>query len=94
MNNYQISPKDLTNSTESTSKKQASFLWRSNRRPRCRKCYEHKLVTIPHSKISNKLIQLMNVSSQYDTYISKIKASIDEIVDKDQSLAAQIGGLS
>ena len=55
---------------------------------------ENKLVTIPHSKISNKLIQLMNVSSQYDTYISKIKASIDEIVDKDQSLAAQIGGLS
>ena len=36
----------------------------------------------------------MNVSSQYDTYISKIKASINEIVDKDQSLAAQIGGLS
>ena len=34
---------------------------------------ENKLVTMPHSKISYKLTQLTNVSSQYDTYISKIK---------------------
>ncbi|MCG2466531.1 hypothetical protein K4P56_05985 [Staphylococcus epidermidis] len=55
---------------------------------------ENKLVTIPHSKISYKLTQLTNVSSQYDTYISKIKTSINEIIAKDQSLASQIGDLA
>ncbi|MGW8040037.1 hypothetical protein ACWEX2_07385 [Staphylococcus xylosus] len=54
---------------------------------------ENKLVTMPHSKISNKLTQLTNVSSQYDTYVLKIKTSINEIVAKDQSLASQIGDL-
>lgn len=55
---------------------------------------ENKLVTMPHSKISYKLTQLTNVSSQYDTYISKIKTSINEIIEKDQSLASQIGDLA
>ncbi|MGW7807966.1 hypothetical protein ACWESC_10710 [Staphylococcus xylosus] len=55
---------------------------------------ENKLVTMPHSKISYKLTQLTNVSSQYDTYISKIKTSINEIIAKDQSLASQIGDLA
>lgn len=55
---------------------------------------ENKLVTMPHSRISYKLTQLTNVSSQYDTYISKIKTSINEIIAKDQSLASQIGDLA
>lgn len=55
---------------------------------------ENKLVTMPHSKISHKLTQLTNVSSQYDTYVSKIKTSINEIIAKDQSLASQIGDLA
>ncbi|HHD0803747.1 TPA: hypothetical protein ACN103_001879 [Staphylococcus aureus] len=55
---------------------------------------ENKLVTMPHSKISHKLMQLTNVSSQYDTYASKIKTSINEIIAKDQSLASQIGDLA
>ncbi|MHD0396294.1 hypothetical protein ACY2DA_00200 [Staphylococcus simulans] len=54
---------------------------------------ENKLVTIPHTKISNKLTQLMNVSSQYNAYVLKIKMSINEIVSKDQLLASQIGDL-
>lgn len=55
---------------------------------------EHKLVTMPQSKISHKLTQLANVSTQYDTYVSKIKTSINEIIAKDQSLASQIGDLA
>lgn len=55
---------------------------------------ENKLVTMPQSKISHKLTQLANVSSQYDTYVSKIKTSINEIIAKDQSLASQIGDLA
>ncbi|PTH59906.1 hypothetical protein BU599_07755 [Staphylococcus arlettae] len=55
---------------------------------------ENKLVTMPLSKISHKLTQLTNVSLQFNTYVLKIKTSINEIVAKDQSLASQIGDLA
>lgn len=54
---------------------------------------EYKLVTTPQNKISIKLSQLSNVSLQYSMYVSKIKNSINEIVNKDQMLASQIGSL-
>lgn len=54
---------------------------------------EYKLVTTPQNKISIKLSQLSNVSLQYSMYVSKIKNSINEIINKDQMLASQIGSL-
>ena len=54
---------------------------------------EYKLVTTPQNEISIKLSHLSNVSSQYSMYVSKIKNSINEIVNKDQMLASQIGSL-
>ncbi|MFV8748536.1 hypothetical protein ACNNMT_10870 [Staphylococcus epidermidis] len=54
---------------------------------------EYKLVTAPQNEISIKLRELSNISSQYSIYVSKIKNSINEIVNKDQMLASQIGSL-
>lgn len=54
---------------------------------------ENKLVTTPQNEISIKLRELSNISSQCSIYVSKIKNSINEIVNKDQMLASQIGSL-
>ena len=50
-----------------------SFRWRVLNALDVGNVNENKLVTMPHSKISYKLTQLTNVSSQYDTYISKLR---------------------
>ncbi|MEX2948364.1 hypothetical protein ABH521_006755 [Staphylococcus warneri] len=54
---------------------------------------ENRLVTEPHQKITNRITQLTQVSTQYTAYIRKIGKSIEKIVDKDQALAGQISGV-
>ncbi|AJC94933.1 hypothetical protein [Staphylococcus hyicus] len=55
--------------------------------------YEDKLVTIPFEKISEKLKKLNATATQYREFITKVEDSIDEIINNDQMLANQIGGL-
>lgn len=55
--------------------------------------YEDKLVTTPIDKISEKLKKLNATATQYREFITKVEDSIDEIINNDQMLANQIGGL-
>ncbi|UXU57328.1 hypothetical protein MUA95_00450 [Staphylococcus agnetis] len=55
--------------------------------------YEDKLVTIPFEKISEKLKKLNATATQYREFITKVEDSINQIINKDQMLANQIGGL-
>ncbi|MDT3937559.1 hypothetical protein RPL47_04595, partial [Staphylococcus aureus] len=47
----------------------------------------------PKQMISAKEKQLSTIGSSISNYITRVRSSINEIVDKDQALASQIGGL-
>lgn len=54
---------------------------------------ESSMVGEPKQMISAKEKQLSTIGSSISNYITKVRSSINEIVDKDQVLASQIGGL-
>lgn len=51
------------------------------------------MVGDPEQMISAKERQLSTIGSSISYYILRVRTSINEIVDKDQVLASQIGGL-
>lgn len=51
------------------------------------------MVGDPEQMISAKERQLSTIGSSVSNYILRVRSSINEIVDKDQVLASQIGGL-
>ncbi|MCQ9291541.1 hypothetical protein NQ016_08545 [Staphylococcus hyicus] len=55
--------------------------------------YEDKMVTTPIDKINEKVKKLNATATQYREFITKAEDSIDEIINNDQMLANQIGGL-
>lgn len=55
--------------------------------------YEDKLVTTPIDKISEKLKKLNATATQYREFITKVEDGINQIINNDQMLANQIGGL-
>ncbi|WP_415410859.1 hypothetical protein [Staphylococcus agnetis] len=55
--------------------------------------YEDKMVTTPIDKINEKVKKLNATAAQYSDFITKVEDSIDEIINNDQMLANQIGGL-
>ncbi|NJI00840.1 hypothetical protein GLV88_10200 [Staphylococcus hyicus] len=55
--------------------------------------YEDKMVTTPIDKINEKVKKLNATATQYREFITKVEDSIDEIINNDQMLANQIGGL-
>ncbi|WP_275114432.1 hypothetical protein [Staphylococcus argenteus] len=54
---------------------------------------ESSMVGEPKQMISAKEKQLSTIGSSISNYITRVRSSINEIVDKDQALASQIGGL-
>ncbi|MBE5666217.1 hypothetical protein HU002_04655 [Staphylococcus sp. SS251] len=54
---------------------------------------ESSMVREPEQMISLNERQLSTIKSSISNYILKVRLSINEIVDKDQALASQIGGL-
>lgn len=54
---------------------------------------ESSMVGAPEQMISAKERQLSTIGSSISYYILRVRTSINEIVDKDQVLASQIGGL-
>lgn len=54
---------------------------------------ESSMVREPEQMISLKERQLSTIKSSISNYILRVRLSINEIVDKDQALASQIGGL-
>ncbi|HDY4471997.1 TPA: hypothetical protein RQT30_002223 [Staphylococcus aureus] len=54
---------------------------------------ESSMVREPEQMISAKERQLSTIGSSVSNYIMRVRLSINEIVDKDQVLASQIGGL-
>lgn len=54
---------------------------------------ESSMVGEPKQMISTKEKQLSTIGSSISNYITRVRSSINEIVDKDQALASQIGGL-
>ncbi|MEW4733167.1 hypothetical protein AB1J32_12185, partial [Staphylococcus aureus] len=54
---------------------------------------ESSMVGDPEQMISAKERQLSTIGSSVSNYILRVRSSINEIVDKDQVLASQIGGL-
>lgn len=54
---------------------------------------ESSMVGEPKQMISAKEKQLSTIGSSISNYITKVRSSINEIADKDQVLASQIGGL-
>ncbi|ADL22351.1 TPA: hypothetical protein O2Z46_002155 [Staphylococcus aureus] len=54
---------------------------------------ESSMVGEPKQMISAKEKQLSRIGSSISNYITRVRSSINEIVDKDQALASQIGGL-
>ncbi|NGL50513.1 hypothetical protein G0X41_11575 [Staphylococcus aureus] len=54
---------------------------------------ESSMVGEPKQMISAKENQLSTIGSSISNYITRVRSSINEIVDKDQVLASQIGGL-
>lgn len=55
--------------------------------------YEDKIVTTPIDKINEKVKKLNATATQYREFITKVEDSIDAIINNDQMLANQIGGL-
>ncbi|HDG5463632.1 hypothetical protein FYM13_03480 [Staphylococcus aureus] len=54
---------------------------------------ESSMVGEPKKMISAKEKQLSTIGSSISNYITRVRSSINEIVDKDQALASQIGDL-
>lgn len=54
---------------------------------------ESSIVGEPKQMISAKEKQLSTIDSSISNYITRVRSSINEIVDKDQALASQIGDL-
>ncbi|UXT30893.1 hypothetical protein MUA30_02280 [Staphylococcus aureus] len=54
---------------------------------------ESSMVGEPKQMISAKEKQLSTIGSSISNYITRVRSSINEIVDKDQALASQIGDL-
>lgn len=54
---------------------------------------ESSMVREPEQMISAKERQLSTIGSSVSNYIMRVRLSINEIIDKDQVLASQIGGL-
>lgn len=54
---------------------------------------ESSMVGEPKQMISAKEKQLSTIGSSISNYITRVRSSINEIVDKDQALASPIGGL-
>ncbi|UXU66636.1 hypothetical protein MUA52_00415 [Staphylococcus agnetis] len=55
--------------------------------------YEDKMVTTPIDKINEKIKKLNATAAQYSDFITKVEDGINQIINKDQILANQIGGL-